>query len=52
MSADWFHLYGGEVVCRREFVPTEVLELSDTGGAIDVEPWSGFGCAAGVGRRD
>ena len=52
VSADWFHLYGGEVVCRREFVPTEVLELSDTGGAIDVEPWSGFGCAAGVGRRD
>ena len=51
VSADWFHLYGGEVVCRREFVPADVLALSDEGVAVDVEPWSGFGSAVGAGRR-
>ncbi|MEE1273043.1 MAG: C1 family peptidase [Olegusella sp.] len=51
VSSDWFHLYGGEVVCRREFVPADVLALSEEGTAVDVEPWSGFGCAVGAARR-
>jgi bleomycin hydrolase len=45
VSADWFHLYGGEVVVQRKFVPDEVLKLYDTAVAEEVDPWSGFGCA-------
>lgn len=45
ISADWFHLYGGEVCVRREFVPAEVLAMWDTLPAEDIMPWSGMGRA-------
>ena len=50
MGADWFHLYGGEVDVRREFVPAGVLELWDDAPAEDVAPWSNLSRA--LGRRD
>lgn len=52
VSADWFHLYGGEVVVRREYVPEEILGMWDELPAEDVAPWSGIGRALGAGRRD
>lgn len=45
VSADWFHLYGGEVAVRREFVPEDVLRMWDELPADEVEPWSGMGRA-------
>jgi bleomycin hydrolase len=53
MSADWFHLYGGEIDVRREYVPTELLDSwDDESQDIEVEPWSSMGRALGAGRRD
>ena len=45
VSADWFHLYGGEVAVRREFVPEDLLRMWDELPADEVEPWSGMGRA-------
>ena len=42
-SADWFRLYGGEVVVRREFVPDEILDLWDNAPVEEVEPWTNVG---------
>ncbi|RRF91271.1 MAG: peptidase C1 [Coriobacteriaceae bacterium] len=50
MSADWFHLYGGEVDVRREFVPADVLRQWDEAPATDIAPWSNV-CHA-LGKRD
>ena len=44
-SAEWFALYGGEVVVRREFVPTELLAIWDAGDAVSVMPWDGMSAA-------
>lgn len=44
-SADWYRLYGGEVVVRREFVPPEVLDLWDNAPVEEVDPWTNVGCA-------
>ncbi|MGI6231167.1 MAG: aminopeptidase C [Tractidigestivibacter sp.] len=52
MSADWFRVYGGEVVVRREFVPAEVLRDWDEGPVVDVEPWDGIAAGLGINRRD
>ena len=53
MSADWFHLYGGEIDVRREYVSTELLDSwDDESKDIEVEPWSSMGRALGAGRRD
>lgn len=51
ISSDWFHLYGGEVCVRREFVPADVLRMWDELPAEDVEPWSAMGHALGAMRR-
>ncbi len=51
MSADWFHLYGGEVDVRREFVPAETLRQWDEAPVEDVTPWSGLATALGRGRQ-
>ena len=50
-SADWFHLYGGEVDVRREFVPAETLRQWDEAPVEDVTPWSGLATALGRGRQ-
>ena len=42
MSADWFRLYGGEVVVRREFVDAETLRAWDTLPTEMRDPWSGI----------
>ena len=53
MSADWFHLYGGEIDVRCEYVPTELLDSwDDESQDIEVEPWSSMGRALGAGKRD
>lgn len=44
-SAEWYRLYGGEVVVRREFVPAEVLDLWDNAPVEEVAPWTNVGCA-------
>lgn len=48
-SADWFHLYGGEVIVKREFVDDETLKMWDELPAEDVTPWSGL--AAGFAKK-
>ncbi|MDD7364915.1 MAG: C1 family peptidase [Olsenella sp.] len=45
MSADWYALYGGGVVVRREFVPDELLRIWDEGPVVDALPWEGICCA-------
>jgi bleomycin hydrolase len=40
MSGDWFRLYGGNVVVRREFVPDDVLHAWDTAKLEMLEPWT------------
>ena len=42
MSADWYSLYGGGVVVRREFVPPELLRVWDEGPVVDTLPWEGI----------
>lgn len=51
VDADWFRLFGGEVVVKREFVPAEVRKLWDEAEVRDVAPWSGIGAAMGGARR-
>lgn len=48
-SADWFHLFGGEVIVKREFVDDETLRMWDELPAEDAAPWSGL--AAGFARK-
>ena len=48
-SAGWFHLYGGEVIVKREFVDDETLKMWDELPAEDVTPWSGL--AAGFAKK-
>lgn len=50
-SADWFHLYGGEVIVRREFVDPEILKAWDETPVEDVTPWSGMAQAYGRNRQ-
>lgn len=49
MSADWYRLYGGEVVVRREFVDGHSLELWDTLPTEMCDPWSAVAGAVRVG---
>ena len=51
MSAEWFRLYGGDVVVERRFVPAEVLELWDSAPLEMTEPWGGLAYAMGVGAK-
>lgn len=44
-SAEWYRTYGGEVVVRREFVPTELLDLWDNAPVEEVDPWTCVGAA-------
>lgn len=48
MSADWYRLYGGEVVVRREFVDAETLELWDSLPTEMRDPWTGISSYACV----
>lgn len=48
-SANWFHLFGGEVIVRREFVDDETLKMWDELPTEDVAPWSGL--AAGFSKK-
>lgn len=49
MSADWYRLYGGEVVVRREFVDEHTLKLWDTLPTEMCDPWSAVASAVHVG---
>lgn len=48
MTADWFRTYGGEVIVRREFLPTEIRDLWDHAEAVDADPWSNIACGLGA----
>ena len=50
MSAEWFRIYGGEVVVRREYLPAEIRELWDSAPAEECDPWSGFALGMGQGK--
>ncbi|WP_028264139.1 C1 family peptidase [Atopobium fossor] len=50
MSAEWFCIYGGEVVVRREFLPSEIRDLWDNAPAEECAPWSGFALGVGQGK--
>lgn len=39
MDADWFRLYGGDVVVERRFLPQRILDLWDTLPLEDVDYW-------------
>ena len=39
MDADWFRLYGGDVVVERRFLPQRILDLWDTLPLEDVAYW-------------
>ena len=48
MAADWFRLYGGSVVVRREFVPADVLNAWDNAPLEPLDPWSPLAVAIGL----
>ena len=39
IDADWFRLYGGDVVVERRFVPEEVQHLWDEAPTTEVSYW-------------
>ena len=45
MSGDWYRLYGGEVVVRREFADEHTLKLWDTLPTDMCDPWSAVASA-------
>ena len=49
MSADWYRLYGGDVVVERRFVPADVLKLWDEAPLERTEPWGVLAKAMGIG---
>ena len=48
MSGEWFRLYGGEVVVRREFLDEQTLKLWDTLPIEMCNPWDAVASAVRV----
>ena len=51
MSAEWFHLYGGEADVRRQYVPEDLLKIWDEGKDVQIDFWENLGYSLGGRNR-